>query len=187
MLDHRKYVESYDINQLSYMFTEDDIILRRLTNEDRSSLARLVNNKKIWDNVRDYLPFPYTENDAASFISLTIQETIPMTFAIEYQGQFCGVIGITAQSDVYKKTAEIGYWIGEPFWKKGIATIAVKLITNYGLQTLDYIRIHTGVFEYNVGSMRVLEKNGYTKDGVFKKAVFKNGKIWDEHRFSITQ
>lgn len=167
------------------MFTEGNVNLRRLTNDDQSSLARLVNNKKIWDNVRDFLPFPYTENDAATFIGLTMQEMLPMTFAIEYKGQICGVIGLTRQTDVYKKTAEIGYWIGEPFWKKGIATLAVKLITDYGLHSLDFIRIHTGVFEYNIGSMRVLEKNGYIKDGVFKKAVFKNGKIWDEHRFSI--
>jgi [ribosomal protein S5]-alanine N-acetyltransferase len=167
------------------MFKDGNIILRRLTKDDRTSLAYLANNKKIWDNVRDYLPYPYTENDAESFINLAMWETIPMTLAIEYSGQFCGVIGLTGQSDVYKKTAEIGYWIGEPFWNKGIATIAVKLITSYGLQSLDFVRIHTGVFEYNIGSMRVLEKNDYAKDGVFKKSIFKNEKIWDEHRYSI--
>ncbi len=167
------------------MFTEGKIVLRRLTEYDRASLAFLANNKKIWDNVRDYLPYPYTEDDAESFINLTMQESIPMTFAIAYSGQFCGVIGLTGQSDVYKKTAEIGYWIGEPFWNKGIATTAVKLVTRYGLQSLDFVRIHTGVFEYNIGSMRVLEKNGYEKEGVFKKSIFKNEKIWDEHRYSI--
>lgn len=167
------------------MLTEGNIILRRLANDDQSSLARLANNKKVWDNVRDYLPFPYTEHDAEAFIRLTRQEDPPLSFAIEYEGQFCGMVGLVRQSDVYKMTAEIGYWIGEPFWGKGIATTAVKLITRYGLNTLGLVRIHTGVFEYNTGSMRVLEKNGYGKDGVFKKSIFKNGKIWDEHRFSI--
>ena len=167
------------------MFTDGEIILRCLTKDDRSSLANLANNKKIWDNVRDFLPNPYTENDAEIFINLTTQEVIAMTFAIDYEGQFCGVIGLVRQTDVYKKTAEIGYWIGEPFWNKGIATKSVKLMTSYGLQSLDFVRIHTGVFEYNIGSMRVLEKNGYTKDGIFKKSIFKNGKIWDEHRYSI--
>jgi ribosomal-protein-alanine N-acetyltransferase len=167
------------------MFKEDNIILRSLINSDEESLATLANNKKIWDNVRDYFPFPYTNNDAKTFINLTKQEEIPMTFAIEYNGQFCGIIGLEGQSDVYKKTAEIGYWIGEPFWNKGIATSAVKLVTEYGLKSLDFIRIHTGVFEFNTGSMRVLEKNGYEKDGVFKKSIFKNEQIWDEHRFSI--
>jgi len=167
------------------MFSRDNIILRRLTKNDRSALAVLANNKKIWDNVRDLLPFPYTENDALDFIRMTMEEEIPMTFAIEYEGRLCGVIGLSPQVDVYKKTAEIGYWIGEPFWNKGIATTAVRLMTSYGLQSLDFVRIHTGVFEYNIGSMRVLEKNGYTKDGIFKKSIFKNDQIWDEHRYSI--
>ena len=93
---------------------------------------------------------------------------------------------MVAQQDVYKKTAEIGYWIGEPFWNKGIATEAVKLITDYGLKELGLVRIHTGIFEYNTASMKVLEKCGYKRDGIFEKAVIKNGQIWDEYRFSIT-
>ena len=169
------------------MLREDDIILRRLIDSDQQSLATLANNKSIWDNVRDYLPCPYTIDDARAFINLTKLEQIPMTFAIEDKGEFCGVTGLTGLSDVYKMTAEIGYWIGEPFWNKGIATTAVKLITVYGLESLNFIRIHTGVFEYNIGSMRVLEKNGYVKEGIFKKSIFKNEKIWDEHRFSITR
>jgi ribosomal-protein-alanine N-acetyltransferase len=169
------------------MLRKGQILLRPLVDEDQKSLANLANNKKIWDNVRDILPNPYTNKDAEEFINITKQEHTPMTFAIEFQEQFCGVIGLTRQSDVYRKTAEIGYWIGEPFWNKGIATTAVNLITDYGLNSLNLNRIHTGVFEYNVGSMRVLEKNGYDKDGIFKKSIIKNGQIWDEHRFSITK
>ncbi|MGI8950398.1 MAG: GNAT family N-acetyltransferase [Chitinophagaceae bacterium] len=167
------------------MLKHDKIILRPLQCNDKSALASLANNKKIWDNVRDILPFPYTMDDAEFFINLTKQENPQLNFAIEYDGAFCGIIGLTPQKDVYRRTAEIGYWIGEPFWNKGIATTAVKLITLYGLESFNFIRIHTGVFEYNTGSMRVLEKNGYAKDGIFKKSVFKNEKIWDEHRFSI--
>ena len=166
---------------------ENNIILRRLSDSDKNALATLADNRNIWNNVRDYLPSPYTEQDAEAFIQLVKAEKTPMSFAIEYEKQFCGMVGLVAQSDVYRKTAEIGYWLGEPFWKKGIATVAVKLVTNYGLNTLDFIRIHTGVFEYNTGSMHVLEKNGYEKDGVFKKSIFKNGLIWNEHRYSITK
>ena len=166
------------------MLSHDKIILRRLTDRDSSSLAHLANNKKVWDNLRDYMPYPYTVDNAVFFINLVSQENPQMTFAIEFDGEFCGVIGLTAQPDVYKKTAEIGYWIGEPFWNKGIATAAVRLITAYGFNELGYIRIHTGVFEYNTGSMKVLEKCGYKKDGIFEKAILKNGQIWDEHRFS---
>jgi ribosomal-protein-alanine N-acetyltransferase len=169
------------------MLKEGNIILRPLSDSDENALAQLANNKKIWDNVRDYLPFPYGIDDAISFIKLTQKENPQTTFAIVYGGQFCGVIGLVGQSDVYKRTAEIGYWLGEPYWNKGIATVSVKLLTDYGFNQLDFIRIHTGVFEYNIGSMRVLTKNGYSKDGIFKKSILKNGQIFDEHRFSKTK
>jgi RimJ/RimL family protein N-acetyltransferase len=94
------------------------------------------------------------------------------------------MIGLVAEKDVYRRTANIGYWLGEPFWNNGIITKAVKLITDYGFNKLNFIRIHTGIFEFNIASMKVLEKNGYVKDGVFKKNIFKNGKVWDEHRYS---
>ena len=165
----------------------DKITLRPLTDDDKKVLARLANNRKIWDNLRDLMPHPYTVENASFFINLTKQEDPQMTFAIDYDGELCGVIGLVAQHDVYKKTAEIGYWIGEPFWNKGIATEAVKLITGYGLNQLDLIRIHTGVFEYNTISMKVLEKCGYKKEGVFEKAIIKNGQVWSEHRFSKTK
>jgi [ribosomal protein S5]-alanine N-acetyltransferase len=142
--------------------------------------------KKIWDNLRNYIPHPYTQTDADRFIGQCLLESPPLTFAIEYKGSLCGVIGLAAQKHVYRKSAEIGYWIGEPFWNRGIATIAVKLISEYGFNKLNLVRIFTAVFEYNPTSMKVLEKNGYTKEAVFKKAVIKNGEIWDEHRYSKT-
>src|SRR4030095_3454311 len=113
------------------MLSEGNIILRPLYDNDANVLAELANNKKIWDNVRDLLPFPYNIEDAIHFIKLTQKENPQMTFAIEYDKQFCGIIGLIAQNDVYKRTAEIGYWIGEPFWNKGIATVSVKLLTDY--------------------------------------------------------
>jgi RimJ/RimL family protein N-acetyltransferase len=81
-------------------------------------------------------------------------------------------------------SAEIGYFIGEPYWNKGIVTKAVKLITEYGFQHLGIIRIQTGVFEYNTASQRVLEKCGFVKEGVFRKSVIKQGKLWDEVRYA---
>jgi ribosomal-protein-alanine N-acetyltransferase len=162
-----------------------NIKLRALLKSDIKRLAELANNKKIAENLKDIFPHPYNENDAEFFINLTSQENPQVTFAIEFNGELCGVIGLVPQEDVYRKSAEIGYWIGEPFWGKGIAAAAVGLITDYGLNQLDFVRIHTGVFEGNTASMRVLEKCGYEKDGVFKKAIFKNGKILDEYRFSI--
>lgn len=166
------------------MLQHDKIILRSLADNDKEPLAQLANNKKIFDNVRDILPNPYTIEDAIFFINLIKKENPQVSFAIEYDSGFCGMIGLIAQQDVYRKTANIGYWLGEPFWNKGIITKAVRLITDYGFNELKFIRIHTGIFEYNIASMKVLEKNGFKKDGVFEKNIFKNGKIWDEHRYS---
>jgi ribosomal-protein-alanine N-acetyltransferase len=166
------------------MLTQDDVTLRKLITKDKESLALLANNKRVWDNLRDYFPFPYTENNAAFFIDMVKDENPITTFAINYHDQLCGVISLVKQQDVYRLSAEIGYWIGEPFWNKGIATKAVKLITAYGFNELKLIRIFTGIFEYNTGSMRVLEKCGYTKDCIFEKAIIKNGQIWNEHRYS---
>lgn len=169
------------------MLSSETIRLRPLRDSDKEALAQLANNKKIWDNVRDYLPHPYSLADAVAFINLTKEENPPMSFAIEYESQFCGMIGLVPQKDVNRITAEIGYWIGEAFWNKGIATEAVRLITDYGLNELGFMRLHTGIFEYNTASMKVLAKNGYKKDGVFEKCVIKNGKIWAEHRYAITR
>ncbi|MFS4493965.1 GNAT family N-acetyltransferase [Maribacter sp. 2308TA10-17] len=162
---------------------EEKIKIRHLKLSDKAELAKLANNKKIWDNLRDYIPFPYKESDAEFFIDLTNKENPKQTFGIEYKGKLSGVIGLVIQKDVYKKSAEIGYWIGEAFWGNGIATKAVELITEYGFEKLDLNRIYTGVFDYNLASMKVLKKNGYEKEGIFKNAILKNEKICDEHRF----
>ncbi len=162
---------------------EEKIRIRSLKESDAGQLSKLANNKKIWDNLRDYIPFPYKESDADFFVNLTLAEDPKQTFGIEYQGALCGVIGLAIQKDVYQKSAEIGYWIGEPFWGQGIATKALALITTYGFDKLDLHRIYTGVFEFNTASMKVLEKNGYQKEGIFKNAVIKNGEVCDEHRF----
>jgi len=145
----------------------------------------LANNKNIWDNLRDYIPYPYTVSDAKFFINLTKKQDPQQSFGIDFKNELCGVISLVLQKDVYRKSAEIGYWIGEPYWGKGIATKAVALITQYGFESLHLIRIYTGVFMHNTASMHVLEKNGYCKEGIFKNAVVKNDIVLDEHRYFI--
>lgn len=105
-------------------------------------------------------------------------------FAIDYQNKFAGIISLSLGTDVYRKSAEIGYFIGEPFWNKGITTKAVNLITNLGFDNLDIVRIDTGVFDFNKVSQRVLEKCGYTKEVIFKKSMCKNNEIFDEIRYA---
>lgn len=163
----------------------ENFLLRKIKTEDRSQLAELANNRKIWLQLRDKFPHPYSIDDADFYINMILAEKPQYSFAIEVDGQFGGMVGLLPMDDVYRRTTEIGYWLGEPYWGKGIMTEACKLVTDYGLQTLDFIRIHTGVFENNLGSMRILEKCGYKKDGVFKKSIIKDGKLLDEHRYFI--
>jgi len=160
------------------------ITLKRLETTDRKVLAQLANNKKIWDQVRDLLPHPYKLKDADFFIELTQKEDPEQTFGILKNGELCGVVGLVMQNDVYRKTAEIGYWIGEEFWGQGIATKAVALITDYGFQELDLIRLYAGIFDYNKASMQVLEKNGFVMEGISRNAIIKNNRVCDEHRYA---
>lgn len=158
--------------------------LRPFSPADAPHLAMLANNENVSRNLRDAFPHPYTVEDARKFIEKANSRDPVTVFAIEWNGEYVGNIGLAPGSDAYRMSAEIGYFIGEPFWNKGIATEAVNLIVEFGFKELGLVRIHTGVFEYNPASMRVLEKCGFERDGVFKKAVLKNGKIWDEVRYS---
>ncbi len=164
---------------------QSKIELRKLEFSDSSAMAKLANNKKIWDNVRDAFGHPYTEKNAEEFIQRQAQSDSEKVFAIDFNGKLSGLCGLILQKDVYRKSAEIGYWIGEPFWGQGIATQAIGLLVLYAFEKMDLVRLHAGVFEYNLGSMRVLEKNGFAKEGISKKAIFKNGKFWEEHRFAL--
>jgi [ribosomal protein S5]-alanine N-acetyltransferase len=162
-----------------------DIAIRNITEGDKTRLAELCNNRKIWDNLRDTIPFPYTEKDAEIFIQICKTQEPVTNFAIEYKGEFAGVIGLVIQDDVYRLSAEAGYWIGEPFWGKGIATEALTLLVNYAFGKLDLMRVYSNVFEYNKASCRVLEKVGFKLEGNFIKSVFKNGMLHNELRYGL--
>ncbi len=165
--------------------TKDKIKLRPFSFSDKKRMAELANNKKIWENLRDAFPHPYSEKDAENFIEMCLSKNPKTFFAIELEGELVGSVALVPQSDVYRKSAEIGYWIGEPYWGKGIATEAIRQILDFGFENLDIVRIYTGIYGHNLASQKVLEKNGFQKEAVFKKAVFKNGKFCDEVRYGI--
>jgi [ribosomal protein S5]-alanine N-acetyltransferase len=163
---------------------DEEVILRELLTDDVPHLASLANNSKVGINLRNTFPHPYTCDDAAHFIKLVRQGTIETVMAIQYLGEYAGNIGITRGTDVYFRSAEIGYFIGEPFWNKGITTRAVNLMTQWVFESTNIVRLYAGVFDYNHASQRVLEKCGYKKEAVFEKAVFKNGKFYHEIRYA---
>ncbi len=165
--------------------SDNKIILRAFNQSDEEDLAKLLNNKKIWDQLRDYLPHPYTLQDAKDYINAQTQQRPLLTFAIEANHLLVGNISLKPQEDIHRHSAEMGYWIGEPFWGNGFATKSIRLITKYGFNELELTRIYATVMEGNEGSMKALMKAGFEKEGVSKKGFIKNGRYLDEHRFAL--
>jgi len=157
------------------------VTLREWKRSDAEALAFIANNKKIWDNVRDRLPYPYTKKDAKEWLELVKKQKVVTTFCIEVDGSLAGSIGVTLRDDVYRKTAEIGYFIAEEYWGKGVATEGIKQMVSYVQKKFDIVRIFAEVFEHNKASMRALEKNGFYLECIRKKAAFKNNMILDDY------
>ena len=160
-------------------------IIRSWSENDICSLAKYLNNKKIWDNCRDSLPFPYSENDAGQFIQFVSGQDEQSNYCIEINREAAGNISFNRCTDVERHNAELGYWLAEPYWGKGIMTRMLKsAIDNYFLQT-DVIRIYANVYASNPASMRVLEKVGFRKCGIHHKSCFKNGQFIDCHYYEL--
>lgn len=163
----------------------DTVRIRPFKKTDEVKLAEYLNNKKIWDQLRDYLPHPYSIKDARDHIERSMNDDPIQNFAIIHGSEFAGTISLKPQEDVYRHSAETGYWIAEPFWGRGIATSAIKCIINYGFNQLGMARIYASVMENNSASMKALIKVGFMAEGISKKGFIKNGMYLDEHRFSI--
>ena len=146
--------------------------------KDALSVAKYANNRAIWINL-DRFPHPYALEDAREWLNMVTGDGPERAFAIEIGDEAVGAISVTPKDDVQVKVGEIGYWLGEPFWGRGIATAAVKLVTEYAFEDLDLMRIQASVFEWNPASGRVLEKAGYQLEGRLRKSIFKDGKVID--------
>lgn len=161
----------------------DKWFLRGWEKTDIAALAKYADNRKIWLNLRDSFPFPYTQSDASSWINA---QQYPLTnFAIATASEAIGVIGFNLQEDIHRRSAEIGYWLGEPFWNRGIATLAVGAAAKYAFANLDIVRLYSTVFAWNPASARVLEKNGFKLEGRLIKNVFKDGKTVDSLLYAL--
>lgn len=171
----------------SLRFTDGVVTLRKFRRNDKYRMAEIANNMKIAVSLRDAFPYPYSLEDARKFINMCLRVKPYQVFAIEFEGEYVGNIGLHKQDDVYRKTAELGYFIGEQYWNRGITTRAVNLICEYGFRELDVIKIFSGVFSFNTASQRVLEKCGFEREAVLKSSVIKNGKIYDEYRYAKIQ
>ena len=156
------------------------MILRKWNETDLNSLVKYANNSNVAKWLTNGFPHPYTQEDGKAYISMITNDNPVKVFAIEVNGEAVGSIGIYPQSDIHEKNAEIGYWLAEEQWGKGIMTKAIQEIVEYGFQTFDIVRIFARPFSTNLKSHRALEKAGFKLEASLKKALFKKGEFMDE-------
>lgn len=152
---------------------------------DRDAIVRHANNRKVSINLRDRFPYPYTANDARNWLEMVVGHEPETNFAMDVTGEAVGGIGFTLQPDVGYRSAEIGYWLGEEFWGRGITTEALIAVTDYAFRSFDLCRLYAHVFEGNQASARVLEKAGYTFEGRLRKSVTKEGRTIDQLMYAM--
>lgn len=156
-------------------------LLRPYRMADLDELVRLADNVKVWRNLTDLFPHPYTRESAFDWIQHCLDSAPPVRdFAIEVDGHYAGGAGAQPKQDVLRRNVEVGYWLGEEFWGRGIATDACALISAYALKTFRPVRLEATVFAWNPRSGRVLEKNGFHLEARHEARISKGGEITDE-------
>ena len=155
------------------------ITLRSYTKEDAKQLAKIANEEGITKNLMNIFPYPYSLTDAINFIEFAIANP-KRIYAIQYNNELVGGVGIHPQDDIFCKNAELGYWVGKQFWGKGIGSEAVKQIIPIAFEKFDITRLFGRPFHNNIASQKVLEKNGFELEATLSKTIFKNGEFFDE-------
>ena len=163
------------------------VTIRGLLMEDASDLAEAINNKRVQDNLRDGIPYPYTERDAADFIRSTLdaKPDSQYVFAILYQGKVIGNLGLYRKDNVHRLSAELGYYIRESLWGIGIMTEAVRQACANVFSDTDIVRIFAEPYAFNAASCRVLEKAGFQYEGTLRQNALKNGRLLDMKMYSL--
>jgi len=162
-------------------------VIRLWSVEDANAVQRYVNNRKIWLNLRDIVPHPYSLQNAQAFLGFVTQAKPPTDFAIANETEAIGCIGLRLGNDVHRKTAELGYWLGEPFWGREIMSEAVAAFTRWAFKAFDLQRIFAEPFEDNAASARVLEKAGFVCEGRLRANVLKDGKVLDSFMYALVR
>ncbi len=159
--------------------------LRAWSPDDIKSLVQYANNFNVAKFLTNQFPHPYTEKDGRRFIGMAMSGDPLNIFAIDVDGVAAGGIGVHQQEDIHCKSAELGYWLAEPFWGQGIITAAVKEMVTYAFKNFDIVRLYARPFSNNKASQRVLEKAGFELEAIHRKSIFKNGEFLDELIFAI--
>ena len=161
-----------------------DVRLRPWRREDKQALLRHADSRKVWRNLADRFPHPYTEDDAERWFALAAQAGPDVRLAIERRGEAVGGIGVDAGEGVFRHTGRIGYWLGEAHWGEGVATAAVRALVTRLFDGGRFERLETAVYAWNPASMRVLEKSGFAREGTLRRSVYKDGEFVDSVLFA---
>jgi ribosomal-protein-alanine N-acetyltransferase len=161
-----------------------DYLIRDFVPEDAPAIARYANNPKIWINLRDGFPHPYTLRDAEDFLERVSSDDPRNIFAIASETEAIGAIGLMPRQDVHRFSAEMGYWLAEPFWGRGIATRAIIAVTQYAFEARNLHRIYAEPYAPNRASCRALEKAGFALEGIMRANVVKDGRILDQFLYA---
>jgi ribosomal-protein-alanine N-acetyltransferase len=157
----------------------DGILIREFRDSDVESLVAQADNPRVSRNLEDRFPYPYTVDDARKYLAEVAEQDPPTSFAIADHTGVIGGIGIHLREDVYRVTAELGYWLGEGYWRRGIATRAVRAVTEWAFDSFPLERVQARVFSSNPASGRVLEKAGFTREGRLQRSVLKLNVVMD--------
>ncbi len=160
-------------------------VVRSWEFSDVDTVPAYANNRKIWMNLRDAFPHPYTKHSARDWIRGVKQRSPETSFAIAVDDEAVGGIGYVLHPDVERVSAEIGYWLGEPFWGRGITTEALRAVTAYAMQTHGLTRVFAVPFAWNQPSCRVLEKAGYVLEARLRKSAIKDGRLTDQFQYAF--
>ena len=161
--------------------------IRKWKLSDAKDLAIALSNRKVQNNLRDGLPYPYTEQDGKDYISdmLSANEDDTFAFAVTADNKVVGSIGVFRQGNIHRQTAELGYYVAEEYWSRGIMTEAIKQICEYVFSKSNILRIYAEPFAYNIASCRVLEKAGFQYEGTLRSNAVKNGEVIDMKMYSL--
>ena len=152
--------------------------------DDVPALVKHADNRNVSMRMRDAFPYPYTAADANAFLGIVARQTPVTFFAVATPDEAIGAIGLTLNADVHRLTAEMGYWLAEPYWGRGIMTETARVFSDFAFETFGLVRIYAEPYEGNTASCRVLEKAGFALEGRMRRNVIKDGRILDQYLYA---
>lgn len=162
----------------------DGFVLRPWRRDDLDALLVHANDAAVSRGLRDRFPYPYTRADGEAFLAGRVLPPGTLALAIEIDGQACGGIGAQQGTAERRHSAELGYWLGQAYWGRGLMTRAVGVFVPWLMDHLQLYRLQATVAAFNNGSARVLRKNGFQEEGVERCAIYKRGELHDLLRFA---